>query len=136
MLESLFFSFLACLSVPLLRKGGTERPATLLKDTPVLVLSCEYFKILMNTYFEDHLQTGASANPIFIARICLLIILHKNSSCPPKIHLAEADLGLLQHLWTNPKLRTDLLSFTKMISEINSFWYSAIHRLCILLGDY
>ena len=40
----------------------TSRPATLLKKTPAQVFSCEYCKIFKNIYFEDHLQTAASAS--------------------------------------------------------------------------
>ena len=36
------------------------RPATLLKQVLTQVLSCEYYEIFKNTYFEDHLLTAAS----------------------------------------------------------------------------
>ena len=34
----------------------------LLKETPTQVFCCEYWKIFKNIYFEDHLQTAASAS--------------------------------------------------------------------------
>ena len=36
------------------------RTATLLKETPTQVFSCEYYQIFKNIYFEEHLQTAAS----------------------------------------------------------------------------
>ena len=40
------------------------RLATYLKETPTPVFSCEYYKIVKETYFEKHLQTAASVlNP-------------------------------------------------------------------------
>ena len=38
-------------------------PATLLKETPTKVLSCEYCEIFKNTHFKESLQTNASAIP-------------------------------------------------------------------------
>ena len=38
------------------------RPATLLKETPTQVISCEHCEIFKNTYFEKHLRTTASVN--------------------------------------------------------------------------
>ena len=35
-------------------------PATLLKKTPIQVLSCEIRKLFKNNYFEEHLWTSAS----------------------------------------------------------------------------
>ena len=37
------------------------RPATLLKETPTQVFSCEICEFFRNTYFEEHLQTAAFA---------------------------------------------------------------------------
>ena len=34
--------------------------ATLLKETPALVFSCEIYKIFKNTYFEEQMQATAS----------------------------------------------------------------------------
>ena len=34
------------------------------KQTPTQVLSCEYCEIFKNTYFEEHLQTAASAKKL------------------------------------------------------------------------
>ena len=34
--------------------------ATLLKETPTLVFSCEIYKIFKNTYFEEQMQATAS----------------------------------------------------------------------------
>ena len=39
------------------------RSATLLKETPTKVFSCEYCNIFKNTYFEENLSTIASATP-------------------------------------------------------------------------
>ena len=36
------------------------RPETLLKRTPIRVLSCEHCEIFKNVYFEEHLRTAAS----------------------------------------------------------------------------
>ena len=38
-------------------------PATLLKETPTKVLSCEYCEIFKNTHFKESLRTNASAIP-------------------------------------------------------------------------
>ena len=35
-------------------------PATLLKNTPIQVLSCEIYKLFKNNFFEEHLWTPAS----------------------------------------------------------------------------
>ena len=37
-------------------------------QTPTQVFSCEYCEIFKNTYFEEHLQTTASAS-VFLTRI-------------------------------------------------------------------
>ena len=41
------------------------RPATLLKETPTQVFLCEICEFFRNTYFEEHLQTAASARAGF-----------------------------------------------------------------------
>ena len=41
-------------------KLQASRPTALLKRTLTQVFSCEYCKVLKNTYFEDNLQTAAS----------------------------------------------------------------------------
>ena len=38
-----------------------ERLQLYSKQTPTQVLSCEYCETFKNTYFEEHLQTAASA---------------------------------------------------------------------------
>ena len=43
-----------------LMKFQTFRAATLLKETPTQVFSCEYCKISKNTDFEEHLRTASS----------------------------------------------------------------------------
>ena len=41
-----------------------KRPVTLLKETPTKVFSSEYCEIFKSTYFEENLQTTASAIPV------------------------------------------------------------------------
>ena len=38
------------------------RPATMLKEFPAQVFSCEYCEIFKNTYFEENPRTAASAH--------------------------------------------------------------------------
>ena len=53
------------------------RPATLLKETPTQVLSCEYCKLFKSTYFEEHLRTGA---PEFMKIYSITVLLHDKNS--------------------------------------------------------
>ena len=50
------------------------RLATLLKETPAKVLSCEYDKNSKNTYFEENLQTTACAVPASFFNISIVCL--------------------------------------------------------------
>ena len=56
MLESLFNKVAG-------HQAGIGLPATLLKESPIQVFSCEYCEIFKNTYFAKHLQTAAYGTP-------------------------------------------------------------------------
>ena len=62
------------------------------KETPTQVSTCEYYKIFMNTYFEEHLRTTTSAHltaqsnnlfGVFLriknVRELILVRIHKNN---------------------------------------------------------
>ena len=89
------------------------RPATLLKKTPTQVLSCEIWKILKNTYFEEHL------NDCF----CVLI----TSSYIDFYSTRFSFLQISSSLWRNWNNRTDdawggFLWKSISQNEIFSFW--------------
>ena len=44
---------------PFVKHLKTFRPANLLKETLTQVIPCQYCKIYITTYFENHLQTAA-----------------------------------------------------------------------------
>ena len=58
--------------------------ATLLKNTPTQLFSCEFCEIFKNTYFEEHLRTTASF--ILVSLLWTLNKFHKLTLSSPIFH--------------------------------------------------
>ena len=66
-IPAIFIGKHLCWSLSLI-KSQTFRPASLLKETPTQVFSCEYCKIFKNTCFEQHLRMAAPAQSLSACR--------------------------------------------------------------------
>ena len=79
--ETLMEIFIFC---TVLGQCLTNPFATLLKNTPTQLFSCEYCEIVKNTYFEEHLRTTASF--ILVSLLSTLNKFHKLTLSSPIFH--------------------------------------------------
>ena len=79
------------------------RPANLLKKTPTQVFSCEIWKILKNTYFEEHLQTPACVS--WLPHRILIFTFHSSTRFSVLLYYAIKTKELMMH---------DAVSFEKI----------------------